>query len=334
MVIGMTGSTSKVSIIVPNWNGLQWLDKCLSSLKTQDYGDSEIILVDDASTDGSTDYVEKNFPEVTIIKRRKRGGFVKAVNDGIAVASGEYIVLLNNDTAASSSFVRTLAGAMDTSPPDVGCLAGSMRKMSAPLLVDDAGDMLTWYGQALKTGHGNPTGDYTKQRDILSACAGAALYRRSFLDITGGFDERFVSYLEDVDLGLRGRLFGYRCIFVPDAEVLHKGHGSALPSGDYVRLITRNRLILFGKNIPFSLLMRHLDHLLVGQLTVFFQYRHPLASLIGYTSFLPEIPHVIRERHRILGRKTLKDEEIDKLLINSLEGICLPKWLSARYGGK
>ena len=334
MEIGMTGSTSKVSIIVPNWNGLQWLENCLNSLKIQDYGDSEIIVVDDASIDGSTDYLEREFPEIKTIKRRKRGGFAKAVNEGIAVASGEYIVLLNNDTVASSSFIENLVRIMDTSPPEVGCLAGSMRTMSAPLLIDDAGDILTWYGQALKRGHGKPVTDYMKQQDVLSACAGAALYRRGFLDSTGGFDERFVNYLEDVDLGLRGRLSGYRCIYVPDAEVLHKGHGSALPSGDYIRFVTRNRLMLFGKNIPFSLLIRHLHHILVGQVALFFHYRHPFASLTGYASFLPEIPHVLKERRRILAGRAMKDDEIEELLIDSAEGISLPRWLSGSNGGK
>lgn len=330
----MTSSNSSVTVIVPNWNGLRWLEGCLDSLKNQDYRNLEIILVDDASTDGSTEYVEKQHPDIKILKRTKRGGFASAVNDGIAIASGEYIVLLNNDTTASSSFVTNLVRTIDKMPHEVGSLACCMRKMDNPVLIDDAGDILTWYGQALKRGHGKPAVEYMNQSDILSACAGAALYRRSYLNSTRGFDERFVSYLEDMDLGLRGRLSGYRCIYVPDAEVLHKGHGSALPSGDYVRFITRNRLMLFGKNIPFSLLIRHLHHLFIGQLIVFFQYRHPLASLIGYVSFLPEIPHVIMERRRILGGRTLKDAEIDILLINSPEGIYLPKLLSARYGGK
>jgi GT2 family glycosyltransferase len=326
----MSCSTSTVTVIVPNWNGLHWLKNCLDSLKNQDYGNFEIILVDDASTDGSPEYVEKHYPDIKILKRTRRGGFARAVNDGIAMASGEYVILLNNDTVASCTLIKNLVDAIDAMPPEIGSLACSMRTMDDPALMDDAGDILTWYGQALKRGHGKPAAEYRCKEDILSACAGAALYRHNYLQNIGGFDERFVSYLEDLDLGLRGRLSGYRCIFIPDAEILHKGHGSSIPSRDYVRLITRNRLLMFAKNIPFPLLVRHLPALLIGQLAFFIQYRHPGDSIVGYLSFLWGIPYAIRERRRILNGRILRDEEIDRLLINSPEGISLPEWLSGR----
>jgi GT2 family glycosyltransferase len=146
-----------------------------------------------------------------------------------------------------------------------------------------------------------PVAEFKENGEILSVCAGAALYRRAFLNDVGGFDEKFVSYLEDLDLGLRGRLLGYRYKFVANADVLHKGHGSSLPTGDYIRFVTRNRLMLIGKNIPSSLLVRHLHHLLIGQLDLFIQYRRPFDSVIGYLSFLGQIP-VLHERRRILTK--------------------------------
>ena len=326
----MPSSSVKVSVIIPNWNGGKWLDGCLNALKSQDYRDFEVLVVDDASIDGSSDPLEERFPGVRALLLTEHHGFARAVNAGIMATSGDYVVLLNNDTLPSISFMGNLVLSMDMMPPDVGSLASCMRSMDNPVLLDDAGDIFTWYGHALKRGHGMPVAEFEEDNEILSACAGAALYRRKFLNDVGGFDEKFVSYLEDLDLGMRGRLLGYRCMFVASADVLHKGHGSNLPTGDYIRFMTRNRLMLIGKNIPLSLLVRHFHHLLIGQLDLFFQYRHPLDSVIGYLSFLRQIPHVLNERRRIFARKVLSDQEIDRLLDPSPEGVCLPRWILER----
>jgi GT2 family glycosyltransferase len=134
------------------------------------------------------------------------------------------------------------------------------------------------------------------------------------LDALGGFDECFFAYLEDVDLGLRGRLRGYRYHFVPMAEVLHQGHGSGLPQGRYVRLITRNRIILLLKNLPVRLLVRHAASLLYGQVYFFIAYRRPLAALAGYFSVLPVLPHILRERRAIQSNLKITLEQVEHLL--------------------
>jgi GT2 family glycosyltransferase len=323
----MTFFMVKATVVIPNWNGRHWLKGCFEALKDQDFDDFEVLMVDDASTDGSVGYVQDHYPEVNVIRRTEQGGFAKTVNEGIRAASGEYIALLNNDTLPSPSWLGELVRTMDRMPPGVGSLASSMRQMDDPERFDSAGDILTWYGQALKRGNNRPVSECDCSGEILAACAGAALYRREFLDATGGFDEEFGSYLEDVDLGLRGRLSGYGCRFAPTAVVLHKGHGSALPNRAYIRFVTRNRLMLFGKNIPLRLLVRHLPRLLVGQLVLFIQYRRPIASIRGYLSLIPELPHVIQERRRILAARQLSDREIDTLLVLSPEGIAVPHWL-------
>ena len=329
----MTSSSVKVSVVIPNWNGRHWLEGCLNALKVQDYSDFEIVIVDDASCDTSVEYVEREFPGITIIRHLRRGGFAKSANAGIRVASGDYVLLLNNDTVPSVSFIRTLANFMDGMPPDVGSLASCMLCMDNPTIIDDTGDLLTWYGQTLKKGHGKPATNFTENCEVFSACAGAALYRRSFLNETGGFDEKFVNYLEDVDLGFRGRISGYRCWFVAGAEVMHKGHGSNIPNSEYIRNITRNRLLLIGKNIPLSLVIRHLHHLLLGQIALFIQYKRPLDSIIGYLTFLLLLPHMLKEKHRITSKRTLDNKEIEQLLLLSQEGISLPRWLSVKKPG-
>ncbi|MCX6677060.1 MAG: glycosyltransferase family 2 protein [Methanothrix sp.] len=330
----MPGLSVNVSVIIPNWNGGRWLDGCLNALESQDFRDFEVLVVDDASTDGSMDHLEERFPSVRALRLTEHHGFAGAVNAGVFATCGDYVVLLNNDTLPSTSFIKNLICAMDMMPPDIGSLASCMRSMDNPMLLDDTGDIFTWYGHALKRGHGRPVVEFMEDSEILCACAGAALYRRAFLNDVGGFDKEFVSYLEDLDLGLRGRLLGYRCLFVASAKVLHKGHGSNLPTGEYIRFVTRNRLMLIGKNLPFSLLVRHFHQLLIGQLDLFIQYRHPLDSFIGYLSFLRRIPHVLRERRRILARKALSDQEIDRLLDPTPVGVCLPGWILEWMGGR
>jgi GT2 family glycosyltransferase len=330
----MPNSSIKVSVIIPNWNGSRWLAGCLSALRSQDCSDFEVLVVDDASSDGSLALIEKNFPSVKVLRLKEHRGFAAAANAGINATSGDYIVLLNNDTLPSASFIKNMVLAMDMMPPEVGSLASCMRKMDDPTLIDDTGDIFTWYGHALKRGHGRSLGEFEAVGEILSPCAGAALYRRVFFNEVGLFDEKFVSYLEDIDLGLRGRLLGYRCTFVASAVVLHKGHGSNLPSKDYIRFMTRNRLMLMGKNIPFSLLARHFRHILIGQLDLLIQYRHPFDSAIGYLTFLLQIPHIIHERRRILAARVVSVDEIEKMLDSSSENVSLLGWVSKIIRGK
>jgi GT2 family glycosyltransferase len=329
-VIGMSSSPARVTVVIPNWNGREWLKECLNALKIQNYRNFEICVVDDASTDGSADFVETVDLRTKVIRLHVHKGFAGAVNAGIKAASGEYILLLNNDTLPSVSFLQNLVLAMDTMPPEVGSLASCMQCMENPILIDDAGDFLTWYGQALKRGHGRPVTEFKKSEEVFSACAGAALYRKAFLTDTGGFDEGFGSYLEDIDLGLRGRLMGYRCVFVPEATVFHKGHGSNLPHRMYVRLVTRNRLMLMGKNIPFLLIIRYFPNIVAGQLALVIQHGAPWESFIGYLSFIQRLPKVVRDRRQILSTRKLTDQEIGRLLLLSPEGISLPEWFTKR----
>jgi len=310
----MADSTSKVCVVIPNWNGKRWLPGCLNALAAQTFKDFAVVVVDNGSTDGSQELLRTGFPQVHILPFAENRGFAAAGNAGIRQTESEYVVLLNNDTIPRPDWLANLVRAIDSAPPNVGCLASKMIDMTNPGVMENAGDTLSWQGAAEKRGRGAPTSEFVQLEEVLSPCAGAALYRRSFLADTGGFDERFFAYLEDVDLGLRGRLLGYTCLFVPSAEVLHQGHGSGMPHGRYVRLITRNRLVLLLKNIPGRLLRRHLVSLVYGQFYFFVCYRRPLHSLAGCVSLIPLLPHALRQRRHIGSRRTLSEEQIDALL--------------------
>ena len=305
------------SVIIPNWNGMRWLPGCLDALKKQSLQDFEVIIVDNGSSDDSVSCIRNNYPDVKVIPLAKNYGFSVAVNEGIKNATGRYIVLLNNDTLPDKDWLSNLVRVIENSAEKVGSLASLMVSMDDPEITDDAGDFLDWRGLAYQRGHGDPVSRWTRNEQVFSACAGAALYRREFFVRTGIFDEKFGSYLEDIDLGLRGNLLGFSCMFVPTARVLHKSHGSAIPTSSYTYHVTKNRLMIVFKNIPLTLLVRYSKYLVIGQIHSFRVYKQPYSSLRGYWYVLWNLPRIFHERHEILSKKVLSNNEIDLLFSRS-----------------
>jgi GT2 family glycosyltransferase len=308
----------KVAVIIPNWNTRRWLPGCLDGLRAQHFQDFQVILVDNGSTDDSVAFVQQCYPEVEIICLATNRGFAAAVNAGIKRADSEYVVLLNPDTLPRSDWLAHLVKQIEESPIEVAGLSSKMLSLSEPGLIDDAGDTFSWYGSARKRGAGQPAENYTEVEAVFSPCAGAALYRRSFLDEVGEFDEGFDSYLEDIDLGLRGRLLGYRYLFAPEAQILHKSHGAGIGRSRYVFLMTRNRLCLLVKNIPSTLLVRHSVQLLYGQFYFFLVYKRPFHSLAGIFSFFLHLPRVLQQRQAIQGRKRISNQALEVMLSKDL----------------
>jgi len=313
-MIESSAEAPAVSVVIPNFNGAGFLPDCLDALEAQTFRDFNVVLVDDGSTDDSVSIARKRYPKMRVIELESNTGFASAVNAGIVGSRGDYVALLNNDTVAQPSWLGALVRTLERSAPEVGAVQSMMLQLQDPSLVDDAGDALSWFGAAHKLGHGRPASLFGGPREIFSPCAGAALYRRRFLEDVGGFDETFFAYLEDVDVGLRGRLLGYRYLLEPSAKVHHAGHGSAMPRGRYVRLCTRNRLILFGKSIPARLLLAHFARLLYGQFYFLVAYRRPLASLLGYVDFMRAVPHVLKERRKIAHHRHILRDELDGML--------------------
>jgi GT2 family glycosyltransferase len=304
----------KITVLIPNWNGANWLGECLKSLYRQDMPDFHTIVVDNGSTDASIAFIKQNYPHIEIVELASNTGFANAINVGIERSASPYVVLLNADTQVYPDWLSSLLERVENSPHDIAAVNSQLLRMDDPERIDDAGDELSWYGAAVKQGHNEPAADHQEQKEIFSPCAAACLYRRDFLLKTGGFDAGFFAYLEDVDLGLRGRLLGYRYLYLPKAKVLHKGHGASLPHSRYVELITRNRLLLFAKNIPARLLLRHAAKLLYGQIYFMVVYARPWSSMKGYLSFLAGLPDVMPKRRQMLKETALTMTQIDVLL--------------------
>ena len=254
----------EVSIVIPNYNGKHFLENCLRSVFEQDIKDQEVIVVDNGSTDGSLEYLN-TFPGVRVIALDKNYGFCRAVNEGIKAAESDYVILLNNDTEVDKSFASELLNAIRTDEKIFSC-SSKMIQFHNRELMDDAGDYYCALGWAFGRGKGGSVEKYTGSKDVFAACAGAAVYRKKMLESLGYFDEKHFAYLEDIDIGYRARIHGYRNVYAPKAIVYHVGSGfsGSTHNAFKVKLSSRNNVYLAYKNMPFLQIILNSPFLLLG----------------------------------------------------------------------
>ena len=226
------------TVIVPTWNGAQRLQRLLSSLGT----DSEVVVVDNGSTDGTADMLARRFPEAEIIRLARNHGFSNAVNRAAAVASSDAIVLVNDDCVCEPGFAKRLAGALDPAR-GVPMAAGVLLEAHDPTIIDSAGVELDDTLLVFDYLNGEPVEILDRAvADPLGPSGSAAAFDRSAFLECGGFDERLFAYWEDVDLILRLRIAGGRCVLVPNARATHS-HSATLGPGS----ARKNYLTGFGR---------------------------------------------------------------------------------------
>lgn len=255
-----------VTVIIPNYNGKNFLKEVLQSLNNQNHP-FEVTIIDNASSDGSVNYIKENYPQFKIIENKENLGFAAAVNQGIKASKSEYIFLLNNDTELESSCISNLITCIEKDE-NIFAVSSKMIQSHDRNKVDDAGDEYTIFGWTKRVGYGRSHDLYNQEREIFSACAGAALYRRSIIDEIGLFDENFFAYMEDVDISYRARIRGYKCIYCPNAVVYHIGSGSSGSRYNEfkIRLAARNNIYVPYKNMPWPQLAVNSIFLITGYL--------------------------------------------------------------------
>ena len=255
---------NKVSVVIPNYNGKRFLAACLKALLS-DAPEAELLVVDNGSADGSRELVEREFPGVRLIALDQNYGFPRAVNEGIRAASRPYVILLNNDTEVLPGFTDALADALEADGRAFSAQA-KLISLQDPERIDDAGNYYCALGWAFARGKDRPAACYEKPGAVFAACAGAAAYRRELFEKIGSFDEAHFAYLEDIDVGWRARIAGYRNLYVPSAKVLHAGSGtSGSRYNEFkVSLSSRNNIYLIWKNMPFLQILLNLPLLAAG----------------------------------------------------------------------
>ena len=241
----------EVSVIIPNYNGMAYLEGVLSSLEQQAFQNFETILVDNGSSDGSVAFVMGNFPWVHIVELPDNFGFSRAVNEGIYASRTPYVLLLNNDTEVDKNFVGEMLAAIKRHKKAFSCSARMICYHDRNKL-DDAGNFYSALGWAYARGKGKDIHSFEKEGRIFASCAGAAIYRKKVFEKIGYFDEEHFAYLEDIDVGYRARIAGYDNIYCPAALVWHVGSGTSGSKYNSfkVKLAARNNVYLNYKNMP------------------------------------------------------------------------------------
>jgi GT2 family glycosyltransferase len=296
----------KVTVVIPNFNGREFLPGCLNALAQMSFQDFSTVVVDNGSTDGSVDFLKENYPRVGVVEFAENRGFSAAVNEGIRQSQGDGIALLNNDMEVGKGWLGELVKALERSGPEVGSCVGKILYFDQRERIESAGDLLTRAGFNFKRGwQQRDEGQFDRPQMVFGGSAGAALYRRSLLRELDGFDEDFFAYLEDVDLSFRAQLRGYGCLYVPQAVAYHHFAGTSSRMGDFSIYQTQKNLVgLLVKDMPTGLLVRYspniLGFLLVSALYYLLRGKGG-AFLRGRIDGLREIRRNLKKRREIQG---------------------------------
>ena len=264
-----TKNPLKVSIIIVNFNGLAHLKRCLSSVLNSDYGSIEIIVVDNASTDGSVEIIQEEFRGhsniITLIPLRSNLGFSVGNNVGASIAKGEFLFLLNNDTEIDKDCIKEVVTAME-GDVSIGVGQPKILLMNRRTTFDSAGVFVNVNGFGRIRGlNEEDHGQYNVPYEISYAKGAAFIVRRSVWTQLGGFEPLFFAYFEETDFCLRVWLAGYRVVFIPHARVFHvgaatisKGISQKFRFQDY-----RNRIVMVAKILSLKNLVKYMPWLAV-----------------------------------------------------------------------
>ena len=316
-----------VSIVIPNYNGLEYLKRLLLSLEEQSWRHFDVTVVDNGSMDGSVDWLRLR--EVRVITLPANRGFAAAANLGARETSGEAVFFLNSDTLLDTGCMKALFAAL-TNHPQYGFFAPKMAQLENRDTLDGAGDIIPPDGRPIKRAANwhtsTPLGT-----DIMAASGGAAIWRRQLFEKLGGFDRDFFAYLEDVDLCMRAILSGATGCYVPDAVVYHLGAGvernrdpgrvpspvvAVHDSPDVVRWVARNKIWLWAKCFPGYWFLRNGPEMALGLIKS--AAHHILRSGQGRAFFagtlegLTGLPKMVRKRREIQSGRTITNREIGK----------------------
>jgi GT2 family glycosyltransferase len=321
-----------VSVIIVNWNGKHLLGECLDSLFAQSFKDYEVFVVDNGSQDGSAEYICERYTKVKVLNLPENLGYAAGNNAGIRIASGKYLAFLNNDTKVHPGWLENLIKDAEASAPSIGMWACKIVSYENPGIIDNVGLLL--YPDGLGRGKGRldiDLGQYDQQEEAFCPSGCAGLFRRKMLDEIGLFDEEFFAYADDVDLGLRARMAGWGCIYVPSARVFHKySSSSSAYSPLKAFLVERNRIWVLLKYYPLELilvspyftlkrLLIHLYGAVIGKgASGRFSEEHSVFRAFGvliraWYSALSALPHIVRQRRSIAKLRRISRSELYRL---------------------
>jgi len=314
----------RVSVVIPNRNGVgtadggRYLDMVLTTLEGQSFRDFDVTVVDNGSTDGSIEYLEREWPEVQVVAMGENAGFPAAVNRGIGSTGGAYVALLNNDLELSQNWLSELVEELDRHP-DVGFATGKVMRHDRRNVLEQVGLDLYTCGRFEPRGIDEiDEGQYDERREIAMATGAAVVYRREAVDRVGGFDADYFLYCEDADLCLRMLLAGFRGVYLPGPEAYHVRGGTTSTTSELTRFYSaRNAWITLLKDLPASTLWRSAPKIVAYKLHLFresVRMGFARTMLRAYGSFLRSVPATLRKRRRISRTRVLPAAELEAQL--------------------
>jgi GT2 family glycosyltransferase len=304
--LGDVSEDRSVAVVIPSWNSLGLLERCLQSIRAQD-AEIELMVIDNGSDDGSVAFLERE--GVPHLALPHNVGFAPAVNLGVRSTAAAAILVLNADTVLEPGCVRALRLALEADPGLGGVQPRILQLEAEPTvargaLLYSAGQALLADGRAIEEGAGEPqAGQFTRPHEIFGVCGAACLLRRQLFEELGGYDERYFAFYEDVDLNVRARIAGWHFGYSPEAVVWHVGNASwqrgfARPGAENARLVARNRLATQVKFMPSRALPRILG-VEAGSLLRATRQRRFTATARGKASVISWLPALLRERRQL-----------------------------------
>ncbi len=302
----------KASVIIVNYNSLRHLERCLPALLPASGSGTEVIVVDNASQDGSAELVGRCFPQVRLVCSPENVGFGAGNNLGARQARGEYLAFLNPDTVVDPGWLAALIAALEADP-GAGLATSKILLLNEPQKINTCGNDIHISGLTLCRGMGRPAAEYN-QPEAVDAVSGAAFaMRRDLFEALGGFDESFFMYMEDTDLSLRARLAGYRCLFAPASVVYHDYTLHFGPRKTYYQ--ERNRYLMLLKCLRRRTLLALLPALLLAEVVTWGfvltrQRRNPGNKLRAYAWVIGHWREVRAARRRAQALRRISDRQL------------------------
>lgn len=313
----------RVAVVIVNYWSATYLRRCLAALAEQIFLPEKVVVVNNGDRDGAIDFIGEEFPFVEL-QSTENIGFAAANNLALISASDcDWVALLNPDAFPSRDWLGRLVAAARQCP-DAAVFSSRLREADNPQVIDGDGDCYHVSGIAWRSNHGRRTGEAIAGAEVFSPCAAAAMYRRTALLEVNGFDESYFCYFEDVDLGFRLRLRGYRVVHVPEAMVDHVGGGTSKELGDSDFAIYhghRNLVWTYVKNMPGYLFWIFLPaHLAMNLVALVWFSARGKAGVIwrAKRDAMRGLPRVWSERRRIQRSRKVKPWQILKYLTFSV----------------
>lgn len=287
----------RASIIVVAYNSRAELGPCLASIIAQMTEQDELIVVDNGSSDGSADFVQQHYPQARLI-RCTNIGYAGGNNWGAARAQGEFLVILNPDTVARPGAIDALLAPLQHAD-DIAMTTACIVFMDCPDVVNTCGNTMHYTGLTYCRGAGRPMREFRAAADVDAVSGAAFAIRRSVFAALGGFDEQFFMYVEDTDLSWRARVAGYRCLYVPQAVIMHAYQPAYSPRKAFY--LDRNRHMMLLKNLDSRMYWRLLTGLILAEIVtwVFLLLQGP-----RYWTVKPQVYAALwRQRHAIAAAR-------------------------------